>query len=53
MTIEVKPLNAIVYNQDVDIKSFTVSANDKIEIKINCFLQFFLKKTWQFGGHLL
>ncbi len=27
--------SAIVYNQDVDIKSFTVSANDKIEIKIN------------------
>lgn len=27
--------SAIVYNQDVDINSFTVSANDKIEIKIN------------------
>ena len=33
--VEEKLANTIVFNQDIDITKFTLSAGEKIEIKIN------------------
>ncbi len=33
--VEDKLANAIVFNQDIDIKKFSISADDEIKIKIN------------------